>query len=314
MEAARLAPRRQQYLREAARRLSSTGALPTRSLSRAAWSRSIPRRKTRSSGSDRQGHRRGTLPAPVKRRLPCGRPKRPRGRRESAAGPVGARADAGRSRTPQPSDSLLPPLPAPDLIPLLTGLGLAVRGGSQRWAVLSSSTASTGFCPRSSPGRRPRSSRARSSSARARDVPAEFVADKIPLADRFWEAAHTLLRPVIGGAARAGVRRRVVAAGAGRRGAGRRPRRSGARSPSPRAADLDGGHARFDAVRAVDGGGRGRGGPRGASVLPAVVHRRRFSRALTICSLIHGPRVRRRPDVLFFRIQHPAASAKSAVG
>lgn len=82
---------------------------------------------------------------------------------------------------------------------LLTGLGLAAASGFNAWAVLLLFHGLYRLLPQEFPG-------AAAAMLGSRTVfgfalvlfLAEFVIDKIPFADRFWDLAHTLLRPIVG--------------------------------------------------------------------------------------------------------------------
>jgi len=87
------------------------------------------------------------------------------------------------------------------LTPLLTGLGLAASAGFNAWAVLLLFNGLYRLLPQEFPG----PLAALLASPGMLDVAVilfllEFVADKIPFVDRFWDAAHTLLRPAVGAA------------------------------------------------------------------------------------------------------------------
>jgi uncharacterized protein DUF4126 len=82
---------------------------------------------------------------------------------------------------------------------LLTGLGLAAAAGLNAWAVLLLFQGLVRLLPQEFPG----ATTAFLSSpvvlqAALVLVLAEFIVNKIPFLDRFWESAHTLLRPVVG--------------------------------------------------------------------------------------------------------------------
>lgn len=82
---------------------------------------------------------------------------------------------------------------------LLTGLGLAAAAGFNAWAVLLLFNGLARFLPQEFPG--PAASFL--SSPLVFQIAlvlflAEFVADKIPLVDRLWDFAQTLLRPIVG--------------------------------------------------------------------------------------------------------------------
>ncbi len=85
------------------------------------------------------------------------------------------------------------------MIPLWTGLGLAAAAGLNAWSVLLIFNALYALLPQDFPGR----VAGFLASPAVLQVAivmflAEFIVTKIPLIDRFWEAAHTLLRPVVG--------------------------------------------------------------------------------------------------------------------
>ncbi|MEP7133206.1 MAG: DUF4126 domain-containing protein [Acidobacteriota bacterium] len=85
------------------------------------------------------------------------------------------------------------------MIPLWTGLGLAAAAGLNAWSVLLIFNALYALLPQDFPGRTSAflASQAMLQIAIVMFL-AEFVVTKIPLIDRFWEAAHTLLRPIVG--------------------------------------------------------------------------------------------------------------------
>lgn len=85
------------------------------------------------------------------------------------------------------------------MTPLLTGLGLAAAAGWNAWAVLLVFHGLVRLLPQDFPG----SVTPFLASPLVFQVAlvlflAEFIVAKVPLADRVWEAAHTLLRPVVG--------------------------------------------------------------------------------------------------------------------
>ena len=87
------------------------------------------------------------------------------------------------------------------MTPLLTGLGLAASAGFNAWAVLLLYNGLYRLLPQEFPG----NLAALLASPEMLDLALvlfllEFVADKIPFVDRFWDAAHTILRPTIGAA------------------------------------------------------------------------------------------------------------------
>jgi len=82
---------------------------------------------------------------------------------------------------------------------LLTGLGLAAAAGFNAWAVLLLSSGLYRLLPQEFPG----SAAALLGSQTVFSFAlvlflTEFVITKIPMLDRFWELAQTLLRPVVG--------------------------------------------------------------------------------------------------------------------
>ena len=83
--------------------------------------------------------------------------------------------------------------------PLLTGLGLAAAAGWNAWAVLLVFHGLVLLLPQDFPG--PTTAFLASPFVFQLALVlflAEFIVMKIPLADRVWEAAHTLLRPIVG--------------------------------------------------------------------------------------------------------------------
>ena len=82
---------------------------------------------------------------------------------------------------------------------LLTGLGLAAAAGFNAWAVLILFHALYRLLPQEFPGIVAPLLGSQTVFAFALVLfLAEFIINKIPLLDRFWELAHTLLRPVVG--------------------------------------------------------------------------------------------------------------------
>jgi hypothetical protein len=82
---------------------------------------------------------------------------------------------------------------------ILTGLGLAAAAGLNAWAVLLLFHGLVRLLPQDFPG--PVTAFLASPSVFQFALVlflAEFIVTKIPLADRLWEAAHTLLRPIVG--------------------------------------------------------------------------------------------------------------------
>jgi hypothetical protein len=85
------------------------------------------------------------------------------------------------------------------MIPLLTGLGLAAAAGFNAWAVLLVFHGLVRLMPQDFPG--PVTGFLASPLVFQLALVlflAEFIVMKIPLADRVWEAAHTLFRPIVG--------------------------------------------------------------------------------------------------------------------
>jgi hypothetical protein len=85
------------------------------------------------------------------------------------------------------------------MTPLLTGLGLAAAAGWNAWAVLLVFHGLVRLLPQDFPG--PVTPFLASPFVFQLALVlflAEFIVAKVPLADRVWEAAHTLLRPVVG--------------------------------------------------------------------------------------------------------------------
>jgi len=85
------------------------------------------------------------------------------------------------------------------VIPVLTGLGLAGAAGWNAWAVLLLFEGLVKLMPQEFPG----SVTSYLSSPIVFQIAlvlflTEFVVNKIPFLDRFWESAHTLLRPIVG--------------------------------------------------------------------------------------------------------------------
>ena len=85
------------------------------------------------------------------------------------------------------------------MIPVLTGLGLAAAAGWNAWAVLLLFEGLVNLMPQEFPGFVTAflSHRVVFQAAVVLFL-AEFVVNKIPLLDRFWESAQTFLRPIVG--------------------------------------------------------------------------------------------------------------------
>ena len=197
------------------------------------------------------------------------------------------------------------------MTPLLTGLGLAASAGLNAWVVLLLFNGLYRLLPQEFPG----------ALAGVLASPAmldlalvmfllEFVADKIPFVDRFWDAAHTLLRPAIGAAlamasvgewplaGRVAVGFSGVAATLGTHLA-----KSTSRLTSTAAVRFG---SQFAMSIAED-------------LLAAVLATLTFFQpritlvflvALAVTLGMHGPRVRRAVGMLFFRLQHPRSKSK----
>jgi len=85
------------------------------------------------------------------------------------------------------------------LTAILTGLGLAAAAGLNAWAVLLLFHGLVRLLPQVFPG--PATAFLASPFVFQLALVlflAEFIVAKIPLADRIWEAGHTLLRPIVG--------------------------------------------------------------------------------------------------------------------
>src|SRR5215472_7766398 len=113
-------------------------------------------------------------------------------------GPERATAARCRARREHPEGSSFAPFP-PDVTALLTGLGLAAAAGLNAWAVLLLFQGLVRLLPQDFPG----TVTPFLASPLVLEVAlilllTEFIVNKIPFVDRFWETAHTLLRPVVG--------------------------------------------------------------------------------------------------------------------
>jgi hypothetical protein len=192
------------------------------------------------------------------------------------------------------------------LTALWTALGLAAAGGWNAWAVLLVFNGLYRLLPQDFPG----GVAAFLASPAVLQVAAvlflaEFVVTKIPWIDRFWEAAHTLLRPVAGALlalasvgempplARAGVATLAAAVTLASHAA-----KSATHLTSTAATR---GFAQFTLSLAEDVT---------AVVLAILLFFQPwltplFLAALAFVLLMHWPRVSRGLQVLFFRIQHP---------
>jgi hypothetical protein len=199
------------------------------------------------------------------------------------------------------------------LIPVLTGLGLAVAAGWNAWAVLLLFDGLYLLLPQDFPG--PVSAFLASPAITQVALVmflAEFVVTKIPLIDRFWEAAHTVLRPIAGallalaclGDARLTVRVGVAILAAivtlaahAAKSTSRLTSTAATRGWVQVALSL------AEDVVAV--------------VLAILLFFQPWLTVLVLAALaamlfLHGARVRRALQVLFFRIQHPRRREKEA--
>jgi hypothetical protein len=198
------------------------------------------------------------------------------------------------------------------LTPLLTGLGLAAAAGLNGWAVLLLFNGLYRVLPQEFPG----PLAALLANPAVFDLALilfllEFVADKIPFVDRFWDVAHTLLRPAVGGAlAMASVGEwslpgRLVVGLAG--------------IAATLASHIAKSTSRLTSTAAVRFGSQFAMSI--AEDLVAVVlatlsfFEPRFTIvflvALAISLATHWPRVRRAVTILFFRLQHPRTGEKT---
>lgn len=189
---------------------------------------------------------------------------------------------------------------------LWTGLGLATAAGWNAWAVLLVYNGLYRLLPQDFPG----GVAAFLASPAVLQISAvlflaEFVVTKIPLVDRFWEMAHTLLRPVVGAllalasTAEMSVPARVgVALAAGSITLASHATKSATHLTSTAATR---GFAQFALSLAEDA----------IAVMIAILLFFQpwltllFLAALVLVFLMHWPRVSRGLQVLFFRIQHP---------
>lgn len=199
------------------------------------------------------------------------------------------------------------------MIPVLTGLGLAVAAGLNAWAVILLFNGLYLLLPQDFPG----GVSAFLASPAVLQISlvmflAEFVVTKIPFADRFWEAAHTLFRPVAGAllalaclgevhlTARIGIAVLAAIVTLAAHAA-----KSTSRLTSTAATR---GWAQFTLSIAEDAV---------AVMLAILLFFQPWLTALVLAALaavllMHWPRVWRGIQVLFFRIQHPRRGAKEA--
>jgi hypothetical protein len=192
------------------------------------------------------------------------------------------------------------------LTALLTGLGLATAAGWNAWAVLLVYNGLYRLLPQDFPG----SVAAFLASPLVLQTSAvlflaEFLIGKIPLVDRFWEVAQTLLRPVVGAllalaaTAELSVPARVgLAILAGVVTLASHATKSTTRLTSTAATR---GFAQLALSLAEDA----------IAVMIAILLFFQpwltllFLAGLVVVLLMHWPRVARALQVLFFRIQHP---------
>ncbi len=200
------------------------------------------------------------------------------------------------------------------MTPLLTGLGMAAAAGINAWVVLLLFNGLARLLPQDFPG--PVTGALTHPLVLQLSLVlflAEFIANKIPLVDRVWEAAHALLRPVVGALLvlaampeSAGVPGRIAAALAGAAAAfAGHMAKSTTRLTSTAATR---GTTQFALSLAEDVI---------AVVLATLVFFQPVFGAillggLVIVLLMHWPRVRHTVDVLFFRIAHPRRHAPRA--
>ena len=199
------------------------------------------------------------------------------------------------------------------LTPILTGLGLAAAAGFNAWAVLLVFHGLYRLLPQEFPG-------AFAPLLASQTVLgfalvlflAEFVINKIPMLDRFWELAQTLLRPIVGAMLAIAcvpsdsIFQQVgVGLGGAIATAGAHVAKSTTRLESTAATH---GWTQFALSLAEDVI---------AVVLAALVFFVPWMAALFLAGLVvvlvtHLERVRRALAVLFFRIQHPRRRQKPA--
>ncbi|MGH9316741.1 MAG: DUF4126 domain-containing protein [Thermoanaerobaculia bacterium] len=192
---------------------------------------------------------------------------------------------------------------------VLTGLGLAAAAGWNAWAVLILFNGLARLLPQDFPG--PVTPFLASGPVLQLALVlfvVEFVVNKIPLVDRFWELAQTILRPLVGALLAlasvpepAPLTRVLVALAAAVVTFGTHLSKSTTRLTSTAATR---GSTQFALSLAEDVI---------ALVLGTLVFFQPwfaviFLVGLSVVLVTHGPRVRRALAVLFFRIQHPRRS------
>lgn len=196
---------------------------------------------------------------------------------------------------------------------LLTGLGLAAAAGFNAWAVLIVFHALYRLLPQELPGFvAPLLGSQTVFSFVLVLFLAEFVIDKIPLLDRFWDLAHTVLRPLVGALlaiAAFPATSLVQQIGMGTGGA-----------VAAAAAHLVKSTTRFETTAATHGWTQfalSLAEDVVAVVIAALVFFVPWMTALFLAALLvllvtHFDRVRSALSVLFFRIQHPRRRHKPA--
>jgi hypothetical protein len=196
---------------------------------------------------------------------------------------------------------------------LLTGLGLAAAAGFNAWAVLLLYHGLYRLLPQEFPG-------AVAAMLGSQTVfgfalvlfLAEFVINKIPLLDRFWELAQTLLRPIVGALlaiASVPATSTLAQVGVGLAGA-----------VATMAAHVAKSTTRLETTAATHGWTQfalSLAEDMIAVVLAALVFFLPWVTALFLVGLLvvlatHLDRVRRALGVLFFRLQHPRRRQKPA--
>ena len=198
--------------------------------------------------------------------------------------------------------------------PLLTGLGLATAAGFNAWAVLLLDHALYRFLPQEFPG-------AFAGTLAGQTVFGfalvlfllELVIKRIPMLDRFWELANTLLRPVVG--ALLALTCVPATSLAGKIGVGL------AGAATTAAAHVAKSTTRLDTTAATHGWTQfalSLAEDLIAVVLALLVFFVPWMTALVLVGLLvllatHQERVGRALSVLFFRIQHPRRRQKPAV-
>jgi hypothetical protein len=198
--------------------------------------------------------------------------------------------------------------------PLLTGLGLATAAGFNAWAVLLLYHALYRFLPQEFPGAFAETLAGQTVFGFALVLfLLELVIKRIPMLDRFWELANTLLRPLVG--AMLALTCVPTASLAGKIGVGL------AGAATTAAAHVAKSTTRLDTTAATHGGTQfalSLAEDLIAVVLALLVFFVPWMTALVLVGLLvllatHQERVGRALSVLFFRIQHPRRRQKPAV-